>query len=224
MPIIKMTTITIRKFQKEDLPEIEDVCYRTGFMGEGLDGKDLFNDKRLFALLFNLYYALHEPENYFVPFDTQNNKVAGYICGTTDTSTQEKQFTRKIVPRILLRSLLYTSWRYPESFRILLTMAKSSRQFTDQEMDQIKQAYPAHLHIDILPEYQRMGLGTRLMETFETHLQDQGVKGLHLGTSNQNYKAIPFYEKHGYKIVREVPTQFWPGVENLKTLFFAKHL
>lgn len=222
--VVKMSEVSIRKFQKEDLPGIENVCYRTGYMGEDLDGKDLFNDRRLFSLLFNLYYARYEPQHYFVAVDPEDDTIAGYICGTIDTIAQEKRFTHKVIPRIMLRAFFYTSWRHPESFHILRSMAKISVQFDDRELDAIKQTYPAHLHIDILPEYQRMGLGTRLMETFEDHLRAHNIKGLHLGTSNQNHKAVPFYEKRGFQLVHEMPTPLWPGVADLKTLFFAKCL
>ncbi|MBN2500963.1 MAG: GNAT family N-acetyltransferase [Anaerolineales bacterium] len=219
-----MSEVIIRKYQKADQPGVENVCYRTGYMGEGLDGRNLFNDKRLFTLLFNLYYAHFEPEHYFVAVDPKTDQAIGYICGTTDTEAQEKRLTRKIVPRILLRATFYTSWRHPESFRILRAMAKSAGQFTGSALAEIKQTYPAHLHIDILPEYQRIGLGTRLMDTFEDHLRAHGVKGVHLGTSNQNYKALPFYEKRGFQLVYEMPAQLWPEVSGLKTLFFAKCL
>ena len=219
-----MSQVIIRKYQKADRLGIENVCYRTGYMGEDLDGKALFNDKRLFALIFNLYYAHYESEHYFVAVDAQNHQVVGYICGAMDTTAQEKRFTRTIIPRIMLRTFLYTSWRYPESFRILWAIANSSNQFSGEDLNEIKQTYPAHLHIDILSEYQRVGLGTRLMDTFEDHLRAHNIKCVHLGTSNHNHKAVPFYEKRGFHLVYEVPSQFWPGIADLKTLFFAKCL
>ncbi len=41
--------------------------------------------------------------------------------------------------------------------------------------------YPAHLHIDLLPETQGQGLGRGLMETLFAELTRRGVRGLHLG-------------------------------------------
>src|SRR5690606_2707699 len=41
--------------------------------------------------------------------------------------------------------------------------------------------HPAHLHIDLLPQLQRRGLGSRLLDTLRAALADRGVPGVHLG-------------------------------------------
>jgi hypothetical protein len=40
--------------------------------------------------------------------------------------------------------------------------------------------YPAHLHMNILPEYQKMGISTILISTFEEHMRDKGVWNTHM--------------------------------------------
>ncbi|MGV9199133.1 MAG: hypothetical protein ACOC4M_09855 [Promethearchaeia archaeon] len=43
--------------------------------------------------------------------------------------------------------------------------------------------YTAHLHIDILEQYQRKGIGSCLIKRFEHHLISREIKGVCLGTS-----------------------------------------
>ncbi|KAK6506612.1 hypothetical protein TWF481_005069 [Arthrobotrys musiformis] len=58
--------------------------------------------------------------------------------------------------------------------------------------------YPAHLHIDILPEYQRKGFGKKLMEALWDKLRDAGVVGVHLVMEGKNFNAERFYMAIGY--------------------------
>jgi GNAT superfamily N-acetyltransferase len=57
--------------------------------------------------------------------------------------------------------------------------------------------YPAHLHIDLLPETQGQGLGRALIETLFAELSRRGVRGLHLGMDPKNTGAAAFYERLG---------------------------
>ena len=57
--------------------------------------------------------------------------------------------------------------------------------------------YPAHLHIDLLPETQGKGLGRALIETLFAELRRRGVRGLHLGMDPANSGAAAFYERIG---------------------------
>ena len=58
--------------------------------------------------------------------------------------------------------------------------------------------YPAHLHIDILPGYQRMGIGHGLMDALMANYRKKGVKGVMLGVDPNNIKGISFYKKYGF--------------------------
>jgi GNAT superfamily N-acetyltransferase len=54
-------------------------------------------------------------------------------------------------------------------------------------------SYRAHLHIDILPEYQHQGIGSRLMENLVITLRMAKVKKVYLAVSNpeRSYSSIP---------------------------------
>jgi ribosomal protein S18 acetylase RimI-like enzyme len=221
-----VTDVIIRCYRSQDEAAIQEITYRTGFKGKDLTGRDYFDDKRLFFMMFIYYYTRYEPEHFFVAVDTGTDAVVGFIGGTTDTAAQERGFRRKVVWRIASRALLFTSWRYPQTFKTLAGMRHLVGDFEKHEetMAAIQAEYPAHLHINLLPEYQGLGLGTRLMERFEAHLIDQGVTGVHLQTSNHNQKAIPFYKKLGFTVASQVEVTSHPKLDDLQFLTFAKKL
>jgi len=66
------------------------------------------------------------------------------------------------------------------------------------------QEYPAHLHIDILPECQRQGWGRKLMDVLVEELKGRGAKGVHLGMAGDNVAAGRFYETLGFERFGEV--------------------
>jgi len=219
-------SIAIRPYRPADEAAVENIVYRTGFKGEGLEGRDYFNDKRLFFLIFIAYYARFEPENFFVALDESARSVVGFICGTTNTNRQEKQLAFTMFWRILLRAVLVTSWQSPKTIKTLLGLARvlSDMRAQPQNPIDINGDYPAHLHINVLPEYQHMGIGTQLIQNYEDHLRCLGIKGVHLETSSRNHKAIPFYLKHGYEIIKEAPTKSHPVFDELSFLTFGKRL
>jgi GNAT superfamily N-acetyltransferase len=211
--------IIIRKAEASDRHSIEEICYKTGYMGEDLSGLEKFNDKQLFASFFCVYYVLYECQHCFVAVDTEENKIEGYILGTPDTKAQHKKFAFAMGWRIALRILFISLWKHPESIKAIIHFAKGfDASFED---DFLYSQYPAHLHINILADYQKMGIGKRLIEAFEQHIRNLS-KGLHLVTSNKNSKAIPFYNKMGYKLLKEKERKLWKGIDDYKTLIFVK--
>ena len=58
-------------------------------------------------------------------------------------------------------------------------------------------AYPAHLHIDLLPPFQGGGHGRALMETFYAAAARAGAPGVHLTVMAANTRALGFYRHLG---------------------------
>jgi ribosomal protein S18 acetylase RimI-like enzyme len=217
--------ISIRPYESKDRKGVIEILHKTGYMGE--DAKGYFNDKYLFGLLFGLYYIDHEPDSCFVAFDTTTEEIIGYILSSLETKTQARNFQRKMIPRILMRAFLYTSWRYNRSFRVLLYMQKlNQRNPHPPNEEMILSEYPAHLHINVLPEYHRQGIGTDLLNKFEILLVKENIPGVYLWTSERNKKAIPFYQKNGFELLFTSPSGFgiWPSAKDVKSLLFGKKL
>ena len=212
--------LAIRGYQPKDLPALHEIYYQTGLMGESLVGTQKFNDRKLFNMLFFDYYVKYEPEHCFVLVNSATDEALGYIIGTLDSIAQEKAFTRKMVWRIFLRMFLVSWWRHPESFKQTLQMIRDGEHGHQAQMDQIKQQYPAHLHINLSPHMQSKGGGSMLMTHFLDHLRKNHVTGVHLGTTNQNLKAVPFYQKHGFSLALEIPGKMWDlPIEQIELVF-----
>ena len=93
-----------------------------------------------------------------------------------------------------------------------------------EEPPDINEKYPAHLHIDILEYYQHKGIGSKLMKKFIDQMKKLGVRGIHLGTSEGNYKAVPFYKKWGFNIIHKEIYGMWPDAPDKRGLIFAKKI
>jgi ribosomal protein S18 acetylase RimI-like enzyme len=186
-------TIEIRNAKKSDEQSLIDICFITGDPSL----KKIFPEPRLFSYFWCLYYLWYELENCFVAEDTETNKVIGYIISTLDSIKQEKNFEEKIGPlvkkrmkEIKLRTIISKIYAH---FIIHKSLSKKRRKMLEK--------YPAHLHINILPEYQRKGIGHRLMKTLEEHLMKNNIPGFHLEVGAKNDLGISFYEKYGLKYI-----------------------
>lgn len=220
-----MPEILIRKYIDTDFEQVLNICYKTGYMGKNLKGTGKFDDRKLFSYFFCSYYLFYEKEHCFVAVDSDHdNRVVGYIIGAANTKKQITMFIIKMSWRIGLR-LLYTLFKYPSTLKSIRNILKNK---TYKHIPKnFYNEYPAHLHINLLPEYQGKSIGTLLLSAFENHIRnnpDSSKKGIHLKTSNINSKAVKFYTKNGYTKLLEFPDTLWGNVENYKTIIFVKHL
>lgn len=62
--------------------------------------------------------------------------------------------------------------------------------------------------LDVRADRRRRGIGTRLLETAEEWLARQGVKRVQLETAVENQAAVAFWQKAGYRVVRELPRYY----------------
>jgi ribosomal protein S18 acetylase RimI-like enzyme len=212
--------IGYRPYATHDRQAVGEILYRTGFQGEDLAGTGRFNDRRLFMLVHTECYVRYHPRDAFVAYDKADGRVVGYVLGAPDSAAHDILFRRRMVWRIATRSLLVSWWKHPESFRQVRMWAK----LQSDEASPYYASYPAHLHIDILPEYQRMGIGESLMRLFEERMRSHGVAGIHLITSNRNLKALSFYRKIGYALLEESPGAYWRDLDGQVSVVFGKDL
>ncbi len=57
--------------------------------------------------------------------------------------------------------------------------------------------YPAHLHVNLEPQFRGRGLGSRLVERFIADAAAAGAPGAHVTTS-RGARNIAFYERNGF--------------------------
>ena len=166
----------IRVAKLQDIVRIRKICAETA--DENLRKNEKM--RRITALLFADYYIKHEAQNCFVLEDDGN--VVGYILCSTDIKRFLKAYRTGILKEVASLSILWGVACLFIPLKYVLFQKK----------------YPAHLHIDILKEYQSSGYGSEMMRTLLNHLKKQKIKGVCLSCGKKNEKALRFYRKCGF--------------------------
>lgn len=187
-----MAAPTVRPYEPADLDALYEICLRTGLAGE--DASGVIDDPRLLGEIYAAPYAALAPELAFVVDDGTGTAV-GYVLGAFDTRAFEDACEREWWPALRAR--------YPEragdaatgAFDDLLVGLIHHRHRAD---DDVVAAYPSHLHIDLLPAVQGRGWGRRLLDRLLDALRARGSRGVHLGVSVDNARAIGFYRHVGF--------------------------
>ncbi|MDH6213983.1 GNAT family N-acetyltransferase [Streptomyces pseudovenezuelae] len=185
---------TIRPYRPEDREALDDICVRTAHLGQ--DSRPFYADPGIFPVIFAAPYVHLEPDLAFVLDDGEGHAV-GYIVGTADTPRFVAEFRAKWLPLV--------SDRYPRNPGPPTTAdAAMIPLLYDPERMIVPEvaAYPAHLHIDLLPDWQGQGHGRALMRTLLRALADRGVPALHLCMVTANTPARAFYDRLGF---HEIP-------------------
>jgi ribosomal protein S18 acetylase RimI-like enzyme len=190
------TSPVIRPYRAEDRPALDDICIRTAHVGD--DSRPHYADPGIFPATFAAPYVHLEPDLAFVLDDGQGQAV-GYILGAADTPRFAEAFRTTWLPLV--------ADRYPEPpgpprtpDEVIAGLLHHPERMVLPELA----AHPAHLHIDLLPEWQGRGYGRRLMRTLLQALQDGGVPGVHLAMATANTRARAFYDRLGFEEI-DVP-------------------
>lgn len=185
------TELQIRQATEQDHDALEMICLKTGDSGD--DATEIEDDPTLLGKIFSVPYQILEPNYAFVAEDQDG--VCGYVLGALDSVSFEDRLDREwFAP---LRKTL----RDPGPDRDLWKGSDWARYHIHHppalmlpELAQFK----SHGHIDILPRAQGRGLGRRLIDALETSLKSAGSKGIHLGVSPVNHRALAFYKALGF--------------------------
>lgn len=183
----------IRRYRPEDRAAVADVCLRTA--AGGADATGLYSDDALMPEVYALPYLEYAPDLAFVVDD--RGRVGGYVLGVADTAGFIDWYAREWAPGLRAR---HPSPGAPTAHRPAYTEAQLIADGGDPERMRIAEldAYPAHLHIDLLPEHQGRGWGRRLIDTLRAALAERGVPAVHLGLDPANTAARAFYERLGF--------------------------
>jgi ribosomal protein S18 acetylase RimI-like enzyme len=184
----------------EDRRALAEICLRTAAAGE--DATGLYGDADLPGSFWVLPYAAFEPELAFVLRD--GNRVLGYVVGARDTPGFLARLDRDWWPALRKR---YAGFgvRTDHDRRAMARLAEP------EPLDPRLLPYPAHLHINLLPEAQRGGWGRRMVERELAALAAAGAKAVHLGVSIENEGIVAFYGKLGFERLFETETAIYMG-------------
>lgn len=179
-----------RPHDAREVATLYEICLRTG--AHGGDASALFTDPLLLGEVYLGAYVELAPEFAFVLTDDDDSPV-GYVLGTADTQAFESLLEESWWPSLREQYPLGTFPEGSPDERLVKMIHSPGRTAAELIKD-----YPAHLHVDLLPEGQGGGNGRRLIETLLNALRDQGVPGIHLGVSTENKHAIGFYKHLGF--------------------------
>lgn len=172
--------VTIRPYKTTDKEYVRKICY-----DNSSDNKVYRDNPELLLTLFCDYYIEVESDNCFVAVNEEDMPVGYIICSENfnEYKVKYKPYLKKL-------------WKMGFKHWI-------DKVFANIREVKYSELYPAHLHIDIDSNYQRLGLGTKLMDALHIHLKGKGVHGIHLETGNDNEKAVRFYNKYGYNRISD---------------------
>jgi len=155
-------------------------------------------------------YHLLGPGSSFV-LDDGTGRVVGYIFSVPNTTAFVTWYNSIYLPYCHAHGIEPPEMKdgKPPSWSEDLAGALRALVYAPEEMlhrnhPHLLEQYPAHLHIDVLPEFQRRGWGKKLMETLVSKLQEQNVKGVHLVMAGDNVAAGKFYEAVDFERYGEV--------------------
>jgi len=186
-------SLIIRPYKNSDLPRLYEICLKTGDSGK--DATELFKDPMLLGHFYSAPYAVIHPELTFILAD--DDIPIGYILGTNDSESFRQRTEKDWFPPLRIKYPLPDESDNTTDARIIRLIHKGY--IPRPELI----SFPAHLHIDILPEGQGKGLGKKLVETFCSRLIEMKTPALHLEVGKRNTDAIKFYEKIGFQLIKD---------------------
>jgi ribosomal protein S18 acetylase RimI-like enzyme len=183
---------TIRLYRESDRDAMFDICMRTGWVGG--DARGYFQDQDLLPDIFAAPFAALEPDLAFVL--DNGERAVGYVLGTSDTVRFAKEFRERWLPLVAERHPQPTE--EPTSHdEVMANLLHNPESMVIPDLAD----YPAHLHIDILPEYQGGGHGRELIRAQLAALHQAGAPRVFLGTLTANTAGRAFYERVGFHVV-----------------------
>lgn len=188
-----MSRFRIRRAQPADRDGAYYVCLKTG--DHGADGEPFYrDDPDALGRIFVGPYLEFEPELSLVLEDGQG--VCGYCLAALDSRTFYARYDSEWRPR------LCREFPLPSGEPAGWTRAQTVHSWyhrPDYFCPEPYEAYPSHMHIDLLERARGQGIGRRLIQQQIEALVRRGSPGAHLNVSAINHKALAFYDRLGFE-------------------------
>jgi ribosomal protein S18 acetylase RimI-like enzyme len=182
----------VRDYMPADRPAVRDISFQTGFMGGS--AASFWRHAESWADVWTSYYTDREPTSLHVA--TLDGVVVGYLAGCVDTAAMRPTIDVLLGSAVLRHALFLRPGTAGFLFRATIDGIRDRPRASGEFLDP---RWPAHLHIDLLPEARGTGLAGRLMTRWQTQLVEAGSAGCHLATMVENRRAHSFFEKTGFR-------------------------
>ena len=186
-----------------DLPGVYRVCLITG--SGGSDASALHDDPDLLGHVWAGPYLAYPDAVTRVLHDEQG--VAGYSLGVPDSRAFERWLEEVWLPPLRERHPVGSGSTPADR-----ALVEWLHQPTPADAGLLV-AYPAHLHVDLLPRLQGHGWGRRVVESVLAGLTAAGASGVHLGVDEGNTGAQQFYLRLGFTELEGRPGARYYGMD-----------
>jgi len=193
----------IRHYQAQDLRRLYEICLQTGAAGN--DASGIYEDSDILGHFYVGPYAALEPVHCFVL--THRRKVQGYIVGVEDSDSFSGRCELEWFPSLRAQYPLPNDGDQSADANIIRAIHRGHESVPIS-------GYPAHLHINLMPEVRGQGLGRQLVCALFRALRKRRVTAIHLAVGPANTAAIGFYEHLGFR----------PMHQNEKRIVLARQL
>ena len=186
-----MAAVTIRPLTPGDVDRLYAISLATGHRGG--DAAPLYRDPRLIGHIYAAPYAELCPSLCFVAKD--DGGVAGYVCGVADTRAFEQRLEHDWWPALRAAYAAPTgdpaNWTADERRCDMIHHPRPAP-------EAIVAAYPAHVHLNLLPRMQRRGVGSALLDRWTARVREDGARAVHAGVNVENDGAKRFWAARGF--------------------------
>lgn len=203
--------IRFRLVSPDDIEQLYAISLTTG--AGGGDASHLYRDGRMMGHIYSAPYAKLSPQTGLVAEDEIG--VGGYIVGTFDTRGFEAILEREWWPAL---RMMYPDpsgdadgWDADQRRCFMIHHPRNAP-------DSIIDAFPAHLHMNLLPRMQGQGIGSALLDRWVSMARLAGVAGIHLSANVANHGALRFWAIRGFTrlappIAPPSETTIWFGLK-----------
>jgi len=192
----------IRPGRPTDRDALFEICLKTADSGQ--DATAFYSDPEYPGQVWAVPYLELEPAHCFVV--DADGRAVGFVVAAPDTAAFEARLEQAWWPALRRR---YAD-RVP--VRKLDGRVLDMRRVPERHAAELVSAYPAHLHINLLPPFQSGGWGRRLIAAELDSLRRAAVPAVHLGVSPSNAKALGFYAHVGFERIPGPQDGVWFGM------------
>jgi GNAT superfamily N-acetyltransferase len=199
--------LEIRGFVPGDLEALYAISLATGLAGR--DAAQLYADPKMIGHIYAAPYARLVPAA--VRVAQTRDSVVGYVVGVPDTSLWEDRLERDWWPR--LRAQYPDPGDLPQSAMTPDQRRAAMIHRPTRTPRSVATAFPAHLHLNLLPLAQGRGVGTRLFDAWQ---RSQNIGAMHVGVNRANDAGIRFWTKSGFAPLA------YPDIPDGRTLWLGR--
>jgi ribosomal protein S18 acetylase RimI-like enzyme len=183
----------LRKMQLSDVNQAVRV-HLSSFQGFFLT----FLGPEFLSLLYSYMVSSSDGVGYVFMDDDQ--RIVGFVCGSTEPSGFYRRFFKKQWLRIVLATL-WPMMRNPSIIpRLVWRVLRPPQASTDPGTATL-------LSIAVLHEHQNKGIGKLLVQEFLSEMQRRGIQRVNLTTDREgNDAGNAFYQRLGFRLVRSFVT------------------